>query len=366
MLRLFVPVYIACCLLASGASFAQEAEGSAGPTSNQSLVRGLAATDLLNVREDPSPLGKTLGRLPNGAFVERQECKLVKGYEWCLVEAPEFENLSGWTPSRYLYSLDVGDADIVAEGETSQQPSESDSEMALGPTAEPSEVAAEDGVPVPRAAPRIPAEGSAEDASDVPEKEARVLPSGSGTALPDGLEARFAGGSSRPIAEIMAQDDSDPAQPPSNDAEANARPVAAGVPVPTPRPDASQGAEVAIADEPSDDQAPVLAMSGEPLQNLPTGAVPGETVSQEIPCARYIGQPMARCMARVVRTGEGAADVTVVWPDGGSRVIEFRDGRPSESNSSGELRFTREGSLNMIRIGVSERFEILDALPFDG
>lgn len=80
-----------------------------------------------------------------------------------------------------------------------------------------------------------------------------------------------------------------------------------------------------------------------------------------IPCARHVGQPMTRCEISVARKG-GDSTVTVTWPDGGTRVIDFHDGKPAGSDSADEFRFTREGSLNMIRIGVSERFEITDQL----
>ncbi|RAZ89525.1 SH3 domain-containing protein [Mesorhizobium hawassense] len=80
-----------------------------------------------------------------------------------------------------------------------------------------------------------------------------------------------------------------------------------------------------------------------------------------IPCARHVGQPMTRCEISVAHTG-GESAVTVTWPDGGSRIITFHDGQPSGSDSPDEFRFTREGTLNMIRVGVSERFEITDAL----
>ncbi|MBZ9822469.1 SH3 domain-containing protein [Mesorhizobium sp. CA4] len=80
-----------------------------------------------------------------------------------------------------------------------------------------------------------------------------------------------------------------------------------------------------------------------------------------IPCARHVGQPMTRCEISVAHEG-GDSVVTVTWPDGGTRLINFRDGKPAGCDSSDEFRFTREGSLNMIRIGVSERFEITDAL----
>lgn len=81
----------------------------------------------------------------------------------------------------------------------------------------------------------------------------------------------------------------------------------------------------------------------------------------EIPCARYVGEPMERCKVNVVRTAD-KADVTVTWPDGGTRVISFRGSQPVSSDADGNFRFTREGSLNMIRIGEAERFEITDTL----
>ena len=37
---------------------------------------------------------------------------------------------------------------------------------------------------------------------------------------------------------------------------------------------------------------------------------------------------------------------------------------PAASNAQSGFRFTREGSLNLIRIGASERFEITDTVAF--
>ncbi|RWP06204.1 MAG: SH3 domain-containing protein [Mesorhizobium sp.] len=90
-------------------------------------------------------------------------------------------------------------------------------------------------------------------------------------------------------------------------------------------------------------------------------AAPDVSPDPEIPCARHVGQPMERCKVNVVRTAD-KADVTVTWPDGGTRVISFRGGRPASSDAPSNFRFTREGSLNMIRIGEAERFEITDTL----
>lgn len=93
----------------------------------------------------------------------------------------------------------------------------------------------------------------------------------------------------------------------------------------------------------------------------PGRPAPALDARDEIPCARHVGQPMTSCKAGVVRTGD-KAEVTVTWPDGGTRIIRFQAGLPAGSDASGEFRFTREGSLNIIRVGVSERFEITDAL----
>lgn len=96
----------------------------------------------------------------------------------------------------------------------------------------------------------------------------------------------------------------------------------------------------------------------------------GETISVaatgEVPCARYYGQPMRLCQARVERSEDGEAAVTMTWPDGGERTIRFSDGKPKSADSPDPMKFTREADLNMIRIGKGERFEIPDALPFGG
>lgn len=92
---------------------------------------------------------------------------------------------------------------------------------------------------------------------------------------------------------------------------------------------------------------------------------PAPDAAGGIPCARHVGQPMTRCEVSIAHTG-GDSAVTVAWPDGGTRIITFHGGLPASSDSPDEFRFTREGSLNMIRIGVSERFEITDALALGG
>ncbi|TPJ52292.1 SH3 domain-containing protein [Mesorhizobium sp. B2-7-1] len=155
---------------------------------------------------------------------------------------------------------------------------------------------------------------------------------------------------------------------------------------PAPPPDAAAPATVAAAPQPPPEEAqPDIAArlgGGEPAEP-PSATEIGRTAMQDayglafaaaanaqsdapapdagIPCARRVGQPMTRCEISVARAG-GDSTVTVTWPDGGSRVITFHDGKPSGSDSPDKFRFTREGSLNMIRVGVSERFEITDTL----
>ncbi|WP_214474393.1 SH3 domain-containing protein [Mesorhizobium sp. dw_380] len=121
-----------------------------------------------------------------------------------------------------------------------------------------------------------------------------------------------------------------------------------------------------------------LAAEAPPTGELPDLAADKQTVAElppqpdalasggavEIPCARNVGQPMTRCAATVLHQGTGKAEVTVTWPDSGTRVISFSAGLPAGSDAGSDFRFTREGSLNMIRVGVSERFEITDAIAF--
>lgn len=89
-----------------------------------------------------------------------------------------------------------------------------------------------------------------------------------------------------------------------------------------------------------------------------------------LPCARYSGQPMGQCQFGVIRQGNGNGNVTVFWPDGGSRVIFFENGKPayfdqSQADGDKQMTFERESDLTIIRIG-DERFEIVDAILFGG
>jgi len=79
---------------------------------------------------------------------------------------------------------------------------------------------------------------------------------------------------------------------------------------------------------------------------------------------------MGRCEFGVARAGGGYATVVVKKPDGTSRAIYFRMGKPIGANTGQadgypEFRATRERDLNLIRVG-DERYEIPDAVVLGG
>lgn len=90
----------------------------------------------------------------------------------------------------------------------------------------------------------------------------------------------------------------------------------------------------------------------------------------EIPCAQTSGQPMTRCAFGVSRAGGGDATVMITRPDGRTRAIFFRRGRPvgadtSQADGYPEFRADKEADLNLIRVG-DERYEIPDAVALGG
>ncbi|MER9331571.1 SH3 domain-containing protein [Mesorhizobium sp. M0488] len=233
-----------------------------------SIVTGLAPDDLLNVRSEPSPIGKTEARLAAGASVRNLGCNDIGGRQWCKIESDNPKAI-GWTPARYLLPVN------------------------------------------PATVPDQPADAAA--ATDAGEAPAQPPP-----APPPDLTARLGA--------------ADPAAPEKS---------------------MKSAAVTAMLD------AYGLALAA--AEPPPAALVPGAI---EIPCARNVGQPMTLCAASVVHKGSDKADITVTWPDGGTRVISFDGGLPAGSDAGSEFRFTREGSLSMIRVGVSERFEITDAVAF--
>jgi hypothetical protein len=89
-----------------------------------------------------------------------------------------------------------------------------------------------------------------------------------------------------------------------------------------------------------------------------------------IPCAQSVGQPMMQCEFGVARAGGGYATVVIKKPDGRTRAIFFRMGKPigadtSEADGYFEFRATKESDLHLIRVG-NERYEIPDAVVLGG
>jgi hypothetical protein len=100
--------------------------------------------------------------------------------------------------------------------------------------------------------------------------------------------------------------------------------------------------------------------------------VPGTTfhATGTIPCRRDRERAMSDCNFGVVRKPPGGAEVTVFWPDGGTRVITFRDGEPvaydaSEADAGAPLAWSRAEGGFVVTIGA-QRFEIFDAIIFGG
>jgi heat shock protein HslJ len=92
--------------------------------------------------------------------------------------------------------------------------------------------------------------------------------------------------------------------------------------------------------------------------------------SGKIPCAQSAGQPMMQCEFGVARAGGGYATVVIKTPDGRSRAIYFRMGKPigadtSQADGYAEFSASKENDLHLIRVG-KERYEIPDAVVLGG
>lgn len=342
--RIVISGLIAASLCPAGARAAEEV---------LAIVTGLAPGDLLNVRAAASPLGHTKTRLPNGSAVKNFGCGEFGGYQWCKVEVVDQPDIGGWVPGRYLLAVDTqGTATAV-------MPTLDDAAIEAASADAASSTGKADAT-VRTAPPDLSARFGDSPATDAGKKEALTAA---------GMEAyRLAFADKAQAAARQGADPDVPSAASAGDSSINdEEPVspetgaAANVPLPIPRPD-PQGDEPATEQAeapPTEAPAPQIVARADPHSPAPAWDATGE-----IPCARYVGQPMTRCRIGIMRSGAGKADVTVMWPDGGTRVIGFYDGKPAGANARGEFRFTREGGLNMIRVGASERFEITDALAF--
>jgi hypothetical protein len=89
-----------------------------------------------------------------------------------------------------------------------------------------------------------------------------------------------------------------------------------------------------------------------------------------LPCGQASGQPLGPCEFGVARSGGGYATVVIRWPDGRSRAVYFRMGRPigaDTSQADGDPRFSsgKQNDLHLIR-GGNARYEIPDAVILGG
>jgi uncharacterized protein YraI len=309
--RLPVRVLPALLLAATALGAACPPAGAQGASKPEvAVVDGLAPGDFLNIRATPSPIGSIQARLPNGAGVTNFGCAQYDGYDWCKVTTLDAPKVTGWTPGRYLHAADTGEQATAAPG-ASAAPS------AGAAPAVPGNLDARIGSEGGKAA------GAEGRAADEKLREAIIARYGPVYRAALGLPAN---GNAGAAAADGASEGGAPADP--------------GIPLPTPRPD-----------RPGDASGPAVA-----------SVQPAEKAVGEVPCAGAFGQPTSACRAAITRLGPGVADVAVSLPDGGSRTIRFRGGKPDGSDSDEPMHFTREGSLNLIRIGKAERFEILDAL----
>ncbi|TPN85743.1 SH3 domain-containing protein [Mesorhizobium sp. CU2] len=297
---------------------AQEASAPASPDPIISIVSGLAPDDLLNLRATASAVGKTEARLPSGTSVKNYGCNIFNGYPWCKVQDLKNPSLFGWAPARYLTPNNPA---AVPEDQIAVAPPANAGEAPANPAGEMiTSVGPNDTAPVAEA----PAPMDASATSRAPRQP---------IAPPPDLGSRLG--------------NSDHAAPPS---------------IATITDNAMQDA-IGMAYVAKDNSAAAGTQSIARLEPKPPQAawVPAGT-DGDIPCARYVGEPMTHCAVKVVRGKDGKADITVTWPDGGTRLISFNAGKPAGSDADADFRSTREGTLNMIRIGVSERFEITDGL----
>lgn len=91
----------------------------------------------------------------------------------------------------------------------------------------------------------------------------------------------------------------------------------------------------------------------------------GFHATAQIPCVAEPNKPVSQCDAGVKRTA-GGGSVHVTTPDGGSRVITFRDGKVLSTDAATAFKAERRGDWTIVRIGAVEVYEIPDAFVFGG
>lgn len=91
----------------------------------------------------------------------------------------------------------------------------------------------------------------------------------------------------------------------------------------------------------------------------------GYHATAKIPCVAEPDKPMGQCDAGVKRSA-GGGTLHISTPDGGSRVITFRDGKVAATDASAPFKVERRDDWTIVRIGTVEVYEIPDAFIFGG
>ena len=98
--------------------------GGGGPTT---MVTGLTAGDLLNVRSGPGTGNAIIGKLGNGDRVQRLGCRMNGSTEWCEIEMMTDMRERGWVAAQYLSggedtaTTDDGGGAMAGAGGTSDE-----------------------------------------------------------------------------------------------------------------------------------------------------------------------------------------------------------------------------------------------------
>jgi hypothetical protein len=65
-------------------------------------VRVVGPSRELDIRAAASPSGRVLGKVPDGAVVRNQGCRMAEGRRWCHVETIKTPQISGWAAGEFL------------------------------------------------------------------------------------------------------------------------------------------------------------------------------------------------------------------------------------------------------------------------
>jgi len=111
-----------------------------------------------------------------------------------------------------------------------------------------------------------------------------------------------------------------------------------------------------------------IAITGAAARTSTDALVAGTkyNATAEVSCVTSVGSKTGPCKAGVIRRGGGDATVELKTPDGGRRKLFFTGGRATGSDAEASFNVTRQGDLQIVRIGTVEVYRIPDALVVGG